>query len=355
MSSLLDALSKNHSAGPKQGESLSNILGSDFGKRVETMRDSVVNNYLRFKTDLNKSIAQIAENENLNDDQIHRIIEEVNNQVYLIKYKEMRNSPDREVQFDIASLPKIKEFIRNGEAHKPSDVNALHSEKESGTLCGSFEKKASFENMEGGDSLNFLNYCSYDVGSLNSEIPFDIKNDLVRKVTDKLACLENERDCLVEKIASDYYTIAEALIKYDRANIDVNETYSVLCREASLRGSEQNYIRDAITQKVAQMKEYRLIENDYELNLEFVDLEKTANEFSLGQYSLLKKADETQSNQNVPVVAVDNKTIRSVNDLINIADDISANKQKLETNKQEIKHINSVISKPNKEGGVSCE
>jgi hypothetical protein len=346
MSSLLEALSGAH---PDSNKKELATLSGDFSRKVDTFRDSVVNSYLKFKTDLNKSIAEIAVRENLNDDQIQRIVEEVNNQVYLIKYNEMKGSPEREVRFDIASVPKIKSAIKDGDNHKP--VNQRTAVKEASEGEAGFEKKASWEDTDGGDSLNFLNYSSYEVGGLNPEVASNRKAFLERKMLEKVAGLESERDALTEKIATDIYTIAEALVKYDRANADVQSIYGDLCKQASLRSADQSAIRDAVIQKVAQMKEYRLVPSEYDLNLNFVDIDKVDNEFSLGQYSLIKKANEiTQSNSNIPVIVTDEKTIRSVQDIIDLAGDVTANKQKLSDTKKSLNDTTSKISSFKKVG-----
>jgi predicted transcriptional regulator len=77
MSTLLDALkSGDFGVGGKVASELDN----SFANKVASYRDAIVNDYLRYNTDLNQSIAKIAQSDNLNDDQIQRVIEEFEKQ-----------------------------------------------------------------------------------------------------------------------------------------------------------------------------------------------------------------------------------------------------------------------------------
>jgi hypothetical protein len=160
MSTLLDAL-KNGDFGI--GGKIASDFDDSFANKVPVYRDAVVNDYFRYNTDLNQSIAKIAVKDNLNDDQIQRIIEEVNNQVYLIKYNQMKSSPDREVEFNLASLPQIKDCFKSTDliSNKAAEQNSNGE---------SIEKKAGWSDGGKEDKINFLNYNAYDTVSLSVEM-----------------------------------------------------------------------------------------------------------------------------------------------------------------------------------------
>lgn len=308
--SLLEALSSG--APEKKDDTNIDFVSGEFAKKVDGYKNMVVDGYMRNSIDVNRSIARIAQKETLNDDQISRIIEEVNNQIYLLKYNQMKSSIDREVSFDIASLSKIKGIIKSGEANKP-----INQQKEASSIDSAFEKTAS----EGeADGLNFLNYSSHQMPGLRPEKVADRKVYLEKKIFEKIAVLEEEVVADMQKTAGDIYTIAEAFIKYDRSNIQVQPIFENMCKQANFRKADQVVLRSAIDQKVAQLKEYRVLPGDYIFNVDLVDIEKVADEFSLGMYSFMDKlANDKGSNQKVPVVVTDKKTVRSVDDILSLA------------------------------------
>jgi hypothetical protein len=310
---------------------------SDFSRKLQAYKDIIVSEYLKFNIDLNRAIAKIAEKNNLNDDQIQRIVEEVNNQVYLVKYNRMKNSPDRDVEFDIASVPKIKEIIGKGEAKKSAYVSG---EKSANNADGSLEKKASWETDEATEKLNFLNYSTHEFAGLSPEIVRSKDSLLAEKIASVIKFKEKAFKDATEKIAADTYSVAEAFIKYDRFGLDTQNIFEEVCKEANIVKADQLMFKNAVIQKVAQMKEYKQLPQEYDLKLELCECEKTANEFSLGKYSFIKEATETtQSNKNVPVVTTDRKVIKNVNDLISMAKNIQKDKDDTKKQVEELKAI----------------
>ena len=59
-------------------------LSGDFAPKLMEYRSQIVDQYLHGNTDLNALIAKLATTHNLTDEQIKRVLEEVNNQVYLV-------------------------------------------------------------------------------------------------------------------------------------------------------------------------------------------------------------------------------------------------------------------------------
>jgi len=300
MSSLFESLSKGVD---KSIEKTSSDFG-DFAEKLAVYKDIAVNDFKKFNIDLNQSIAKIAKENNLNDDQIQRIVEEANTQVYLLKYAEMRRFPQREVVFPIAKVASVKDIVVNG-VKKNEEV---------------IEKKASWAGEGLEDSLNFLNYTSHETMGMAPDKNRTMKDILAYKLAHEINAAEETLDEKKAAFTSNIHTIADAMVRYDRANVDTQGIFEVICKEASIHKSDQSIIKTAVEQKVGRMKEYRLVPANYELTIELVDIEKQADDFSMGKYSLVKKASATQSNSGMPIVVTDNGTvIRQVSDLISMA------------------------------------
>jgi hypothetical protein len=125
------------------------------------------------------------------------------------------------------------------------------------------------------------------------------------------------------------YTIAEALIKYDRSYKDAQEIFDAVCKEASINKGDQCLIKKAISQKVGQLKEAKQLPDDYDFNVELVD-NNAVSEFSLGKFSLLKTAKESKSNAHIQPIVTDNgQVIKSVETLVNMAKNIESQKSKV--------------------------
>lgn len=324
MPSLLEALSNGFdTVGSK-------TVNGDFTRKLNIYRNKVVDDYMKYNIDLNKSIAKIAKNDNLNDDQIQRIVEEVNNQVYLIKYNQMKNSPDRDVVFDLASLKKIKEEVtgntesveKNQAINQEAGLNNNHS----------LEKKASWEDNSG-DMPNMFNSLSYEFGSLSPELKRTKDNIKLEEAVTELQAIDQQINKYVEKVASSSHTVANALIQYSVHGLNAQNIFDEVCKRAECNPKTQLMIKTATENQIAIMKEAKTLPDNYELKLDFVDTVKESNEFSLKQYSFMKEAEfVTSSNQTLPVVITDEATIRNIVDLVQQVNDISTNTKAVKDN-----------------------
>lgn len=324
MSTLLEALSEGFDTAN------SKMSGGDYARKLEIYKNLVVNEYMKYNIDLNKIIAKIAKQDNLNDDQIQRIVEEVNNQVYLIKYNQMKNSPDREVIFDLASLKKVKEEI-SGTPVSNATVQGENHQADLGYK--GLEKKASWGD-DNGDSLNMFNYSPYEFTSLSPNLVRTKENIELEKVSNELNAIDSKIKEYTEKVAESSYTVANALIQYSMHGLNVQNIFNELCKTAQCMPREQRLIKKAAEQKLEQLKECRKLPTEYTLDLSNVDITKKA-EFSLKQYSFMKEAEfSTHSNQSVPIVLTDKAAIRDLNDLVKHINNIANNAQAAKENMQ---------------------
>lgn len=316
MSSLLSSLSSD-----KIIEKVSNDTG-EFASKLAGYKDRAVNDYVKYNIGLDQAIAKIAQMDSLNDNQISRIVEESNNQVYLIKYAQLRNFPEREVVFDLASLPGVKSIVENGIPKVATQI----------------EKKASWENNNGDDKLNFLNYTSHETASCTEDKRKDIKDIISEKLVKEANQLNTDLKEAIQKVADDVYTVAEAFIKYDRSYKDTQSIFDRMCKGAGVSKHEQLIYKKALEQKIGQLKEAKVLPENYSIELTLSDINEK-NEFSLGEYSMMKvalHADET------PVITDNGKMIKSINDLIGMAKDIKMNRSKVLTLNEKKKKLESL-------------
>ena len=88
-----------------------------YAKTLAEMKNIVIDKYKQ-GVGLNEAIAQIATDRNLNQEQIKRLLEEANQEVYLIEYNKLKNKVVRDVKFEIASLSKIKDLMNPQDSKK---------------------------------------------------------------------------------------------------------------------------------------------------------------------------------------------------------------------------------------------
>lgn len=292
MSSLLNSLSSNNI------EKVSaSIPDNSFTLKLSQYGDSVISLYNKANTSLNEGIAKIAQTEKLLDDQIQRIVEYVNNHVYLEKYAKMRNFPEREVVFDLASLPGVKDVIN-----------------------GKLEKAASESSV-----LNFLNYSGHDTGSLSPDKKKELKQIFAEKLASEMNQLNEEFDKTVQSYADGAYTIASALIQYDRMYKNAQEIFEELCTEANIKKVDQIIFKEATEQKIAQMKEYKELPQDYTLEIKLAE-EKPKSKFSLGDKSYMKPKKKLDT-----IITDDKKVIKGIQSLISAAQKMQEDKSKMKT------------------------
>lgn len=301
MPTLLEALSDGSFDMQNKRDSSSN-----FAKNLTSLRDQVVNDYTKHKIELNKSICNLAKSKNLNDDQIKRVIEEVNNQVYLIEYSKLKEQPERHVTFDIATFPKVKSMLDGTYKERESNLKMQKSASEYGT----FEKVASDESL--GDSRNMFNSYSVNKCVLKMEVEEDINKIYMQKIASDIS---NQYDTL-EKLSSELDrklgTVGAALIKYAQLGYDVNDIYNKVCDKANVSDINSQLIKHAAEERLNDMRETSIIADDFKLKLA---REINNDSFGLGEYSLLKKANET--NFELPTIIADKVSFKNMNELAN--------------------------------------
>lgn len=298
-------------------------------QKITRWKDIVIKKFYNNGIDLNKSIAEIASEEGLNQDQLSRLIEEVNCEVYLDEYNKTKNSSVRDVKFDIAKLTTIKDLMN------PEDAQDLESSQSKGkkpVKGGKGMMKKAFEHSDGDDPLNVFNYTAFETCGLAPEADKDIDPRVfaLRKLAKQMVELDNEIEKTAKSLYEDYSDLANAFIKMAQQNEDIQGAFSTMCKEASFDYNYQTALLDLFNEKVANYKELGYIPKAMDITLDRVtDLEKE-HDFSLGSMSLRKTA-ATQ------VMQPNKGMIKDIKSLVQLANNIE-NKQNSLQQKQEKKN-----------------
>lgn len=320
-------------------------MSTDFAKKLVTYRDVIVSDYLKYGIDLNLAIAKIAKKNQLNDDQIQRIIEEVNNQVYLIEYDKMKDSNEREVEFDIASLGKVKD--KCNDSVPDTKIKDTENSKDNDST-DKIEKKASTDCIDSSNAFNGV--LTNKFGDLSSGFRKSKEEFLIDKIASRVRKEEDMLDKIAKDIKVNCYELGDAIVKLDRHGCDCNEILSGISKSANFTNEQLDMIKIAYETRISTLKSERKLPEDYKLDLK-LNLEKTASEkYSLGRYSFMKEASD--SNKEMPTIILETgKTVKCVNDLMKIASDLNDNTRKI---KEGSINLNNIIEKC-AHAGISSE
>ena len=284
------------------------ISRGDFKRNLDGFAASVAEGFLRMGKDMDESIAKIAEVNNLNDDQIQRVIEESNNKVYLSKYAQMKNENERDVKFTVAKMDNIKSKM----------------------LGNQDMIKSASENKERIDSFNCYN--PYRTGSMGYEAEPDLAKMIAEKLAGDLSVANSNAKKAEKKLDSQIFKIAEMLIRYDRAGADIQDNYKTICKEAGLMAPEQKVLSMAINELIEQEKLAGTVNNNYELKLDYVDLTESEPDYSIGLFSHINK----QAGY-FPVMQIGDTVVKSVSDMVKMAQEIKPLIQDVDETKRFLK------------------
>lgn len=297
-------------------------LSGDFSRKLIAYRDRIVSEYLKTGADLSELISGVSKKENLNDDQIQRIIEEVNNQIYLIKYDKLKGSNEREVDFDIASLAKVKGEIKSETKKEDSGDKVAFETDET-----FFEKVASSEVTD-----LFSRNLEYTFGDLSLNSRNNIKDFYLKKVAENIKSREFEIEKIAQKVNHNISELAETFIHLERLNSNPSEIMSSLVKEAKVTDKCLDIIKESITDKIAGYVEKNYLPSTFIVNLDNLNLNKTASEkFNLGSFSFNKTAEI-----NIPTICLStNKQISDFNGILKIASELKENTEDLKNKNDE--------------------
>lgn len=315
-------------------------LSTNFAKDLVKYRDTIVSDYLKYKIDLNKAISKIATKHNLNDDQIQRIVEEVNNQVYLTEYSRMKNKNEREVDFELASKMKVKELCGS----KSEPESEKKDEPSEPTNDKKVEKTASANDTTGFASI--FNGKNYSYGNLAPNMSKTHEEFLLEKMASFVDSKEDEMNKIATQLELKANEIGDALVKIAKYNGDANSVFKRIISSADLSECEAGIIKKASESRLQALLDSRQMNSEIEFGLE---IEKEAEcEFSLGKFSL----DKTASDERTPmIVSMSNKSLSSYKDFEKLASEFKDTANQLKSKADELKSIKNKLA----ESGVNDE
>ena len=262
MPSMFEALSQlgSYALDPPKTMHMGGVFSRDLPKYVQ----KVASDYLNYDISLNTSIAKIASENGLNEEQTQRIITEANNQVYMTKFASLKNLSDRRVDFDLATKEGVKE--------------ALNPKK--------IEKTASTKN----DSLNFFNYTpEYCCAPLATDKKTDFTKIAMRNIDAKLSELESGIKKEAMTIYDNVDSVCYALLRYEEGkNGAAQEAFDEMCKLASIEPKEQALYKNMMSKKASEFP------SNINSNIDICDIHKVEHDYSLGAYTMQKTASENK-------------------------------------------------------------
>jgi len=285
----------------------------------------VISEFLKFNIDLNQAIAKIAKRENMNDDQIHRIVEEVNNQVYLIKYKKLVGA-DREVEFNIASIDGVKKCMRGESSSSDSDKTEPTDEPKKSEKVAFEQNKIDDEYMEkiaSDEHYDLFNgNLDHSFGDLSVNMKYSRGDFFLKKIAETLDRKEDELNKISKEVMHYCNELGDTFISLEKLGSDVNEVMSAIVKSANLNEREIGLIKEATEERIAMYKERKALHDNFSVELNNIDVEKKASEkFTLGKYSLSKIASVVCDTEIPNILLSTNKSLRSIDDIVKLASD----------------------------------
>ncbi|MEG0728214.1 MAG: hypothetical protein RR420_01190 [Anaerovoracaceae bacterium] len=316
-------------------------FGSEFAKKVDFFRDSIVSEYMKSKINLNEAIAKLAKMHNLNADQIKRVIEEVNNQVYLVKYNEMKTSSDRDVAFDIASFPEVNRIISGIPKNTPAS-NSTQPEKVAYEGNEFIEKVASINLDDIKESEGIVNSFMNTDNLTRLSVTTKSANEIM---ANQLSEEKMKADAMVDKIASlvaeDIEKIAEAFVSMQIKGMDIQDNFDSMCRAIDANADFKVMIKSACEHKSQTMFDSKETKILHKVALDLSG-KPEEQDFSLGKYSMIKTASERFKNWNINVGK--NDFIKDLGDLVKRAQSVQEGIECIAQCKARSEHVDEKIA-----------
>lgn len=282
---------------------------SPFVRELPGMIQKVASDYMKHSVELNDSIYKIAKEKSLTDEQVQRLVEESNNQVYMAKYASLKGSRNREVQFNLADGKEIKARLR-GESKMEKKASADTNDTavfQGGTFmkCASFapEKKSS-------------------IGKIVARKAVAIMDDLNSSIT----------KCASE-IAEGFSTIAQSIILQEHFHKNGQDIFNNICKKAAWDDSCMNLCISAVENSERYMKSSHEINSDMDVSL--AKYQKTAS-YDMGRHSFNKEASFVEFS---PIITPDGVSISNLDSLVKIACEVKDKMAEMSKTQSKLKYV----------------
>lgn len=232
---------------------------SPFVRELPGLIQQVSSDYLNRGIALNESIAKVASEHKYNDEQIQRICEEANNQVYMAKYASFKGNLERDVKFELASVPGVHS-VGNGK----------------------MEKKASY--VKADSPLGRLDDMCFDMTPEKEVGISKIAADKVVRLMDKVAAEENKYS---DSVIEDVNCVAQTLIEQEKMGNSADGVFRNLCKFANLTEGMMNLYKTAVEQNIERMKHANYLPPSFDIQLNKYQQDKS---YSVGEFGFAKQA-----------------------------------------------------------------
>jgi len=274
----------------------------------ESLAKQVAEKYVKYGDDLNYSIAEIAKQKELNENEINTLLQRANTETYVKLYSSKKKEANSRVIFPIAKLDAVKDLMVDT-SQKQMDKSDEEAEKTaSQTLPLSF------------------NDTGY-VPSLWDE--HKIETNKRKHVVKKLDSLVDESMAKVGKLRFDLEQtcdkLASCLIKYAKKGFDVSDLFNNLCVDATLDFKSRKSLKDRFEKKAEHVKNSYKFFSGLEIKSDDSYLSKLASKKgslkTLGKHSLLKEAEsvDVETVPTLPNIVIDDETIDGYMEMVEIA------------------------------------
>jgi len=274
---------------PNLSDSLIASFGSGFDKAAEESMNSAflnqkgtwiskaVGDFIKYNTAPNTTLGNIAKNASLNGEQVKRLAEEVNVQIYLQKYASVKQKDTRYVEFPLADATQIIDSLAPA---SPSN------EKLASLGASIMEKVASTTS-----SLNFLsNSESYEPSLWDADkISLAHREYTKRNIMNKTAAIAREQELLVGETFNKLASFGDSMIQIALRGNDAQGIFNKIACEVDLDDRTQHLFQISVEEKLASLIENRYIPKNFNFELQLAELNPTESTYSLGKHSLLTK------------------------------------------------------------------
>ena len=282
---------------------------SQFVTELPSMIQRVTSDFMRYNTPLSQSIAKIAADNQYTDDQIQRICEESNNQVYMAKYASFKGNPERDVRFDLASVASVRALMHEKTA----------MEKTASTQKSSFE------------------YLDKNAFSLSAAASTPMSKIAANKASALIGKLGKENKKYADSVTEDMTKIAQTLISEAMLGNDPQPIFAHMCKEAQWTDGLMNLCKEAVSHNVACMRSDGAIGEVFSVDL--VNYKK-GEDFGVGNYGFQKEASFIEFS---PIVTRGGASVRDIDALIKIAEHVSETVRVLAPIQERLKTISGVF------------
>lgn len=307
MTTMLEALQSGFDLQNKRDKS------TDFARKLTIYRDEIVKEYMNNKGDLNNLIIEYCKKHNLHGKQIDRLSQEINNQIYLIKYSKIKSENEKEVVFDLADPDKIKSSL----SEKSSDKDVAENKDKNENKEKSNIKKTASDNS---DTSNIFNGLQHKMPAMSMNLGITKEEFLLKKIANKICEFEDGLDKMAYDVKMQGHKIADTIVKMKYKGCD--DICEKIANE-KFTAKDVGLIKEACEDRIQILKSQKAIASEYEFDLDLDMLNKKADEmYSLGKFSLIKCASTFSEKEELPkIITFTDELIDSEESLNKLASD----------------------------------